>query len=135
MRNKSVVIFLAAILTLAATNNSSAQTFTRIKFAKGAVSKVVSGTLNGFNDRKIFKIKVRAGQTLSFEQVASENDQRPVTISLKDPSGEDATDMDASCNNRKAITPTIAGDYTLEVIECQKADEWNGGFRFRITVK
>jgi hypothetical protein len=43
--------------------------------------------------------------------------------------------MDASCNNRKSITPTISGDYTLKVFQCKKADEWNGGFRFKITVK
>src|SRR5690349_11000243 len=96
-----------------------AQTPTRIKFARGAVSATVTGKLKGYDDSKTYVIKVRAGQTLKTRQTG----KNYITISIKDPNGNDASDSDASCNNRKAVMPTIPGDYLLTVVQCQKADE------------
>jgi hypothetical protein len=44
-------------------------------------------------------------------------------------------DSDASCNNRREISPTVAGDYRIEVVECQKADRWRGRFYLRVSVR
>ena len=110
---------------------ASAQKATRITFAHGATSKVVSGTLNGYKDKRNFVIRVRAGQTLHTEQVGNHS----ITIFVADPSGTDTDDSDASCNNRREVTPTVAGDYQIQVVECMKADRWKGTFKFRITVK
>jgi hypothetical protein len=110
---------------------ANAQTPTRIKFKRGAVTSMVVGSLNGFSDRKVYVIKVGAGQTLSTRLTGSNN----ITISIQDPNGDDASDADASCNSRKIVKPTIAGDYILTVVECQKADEWKGQFKFEITVR
>ncbi|MFX5302173.1 hypothetical protein ABTD13_18150, partial [Acinetobacter baumannii] len=60
---------------------------------------------------------------------------RRISISLKDPDGRDAGDSDASCNARKEVTPTVAGDYRIEVIECRKAEPWRGRFTIRVTVR
>jgi hypothetical protein len=103
----------------------------RITFKKGATSAVVSGTLDGYKDKRRFVIRVRAGQTITTEQISG----KPISIWIKDPSGEEAGDMDMSCHNRREITPTVAGDYALEVVECQKADRWHGPFKFRIRVR
>ncbi len=120
----SVLIFAFATILLAA------QTPTRIKFARGAVSVNITGKLKGYRDGKKYVIKVRSGQTLRTQQTG----KNYITISIKDPNGDDVSDSDASCNNRKEVTPTLAGDYTLTVVECQKADAWRGTFRFRVTV-
>ena len=109
----------------------SAQTPTRIKFARGAVSANVTGRLTGYGDSKTYLIKVRAGQTLRTQQTG----KNYITIFIKDPNGDDASDSDASCNNRKEVKPTVLGDYLLTVVQCQKADEWRGTFRFRVTVR
>lgn len=93
----------------------------------------VSGTLNSYRSRRVYVIRVREGQTLKTEQVG--DSPRRITIFVKGPSGDDVGDSDASCNNRREISPTEAGDYTIEVVECQKADPWRGRFTFRVTVR
>lgn len=127
---------IAAIVTVAAVfllvESATAQKAIRIKFERGAVSAVVSGRLSGFKSKKVFVIRVRAGQTLRTEQIGSLHN---ITLFIEDPNGDDVTDADASCNNRKEVSPTIAGDYRLTVLECQKADPWRGTYRFRVTVR
>ena len=110
-----------------------AQTPTRIKFRHGAVRAHVSGNLNSFESKRTYLIKVRSGQTLRTEQIGRAS--RPITIFIKDPSGNGVGDSDASCNNRREISPTEAGNYTIEVVECPKADPWRGRFTFRVTVR
>lgn len=128
---KFLIVSLTIVCVFAFSEIANAQNAKRITFAKGATSTVVAGTLAGFDDVKTFVIRVRKGQKLDTVQQGTNN----ITISITDPNGQDASDADASCNNRKTVTPTIAGDYTLRVVQCQKADEWNGKFSFRITVR
>jgi len=110
-----------------------AQQTTRIKFRRGAIHADVSGTLNSFRSKRVFVIKVRDGQMLRTEQLGSAS--RRITIFVKDATGNEVGDADASCNDRKEVSPTVAGDYTIEVVECQKADPWRGRFTFRVTVR
>ena len=126
-----VFLFLILVGFLAVTESTDAQT--RIRFARGAVRANVSGVLNSYQSKRTYVIRVRAGQTLKTEQRGS--NQRPVTISIKDPNGNDVGDADASCNDRKELSPTVAGDYLIAVIECRKADPWRGSFTFRVTVR
>ena len=79
-------------------------------------------------------VKVLQGQTLKTEQVKGDAG-RSITVSIKNPSGKVVGDSDASCNNRQEIKATVAGDYTITVYECQKADAWRGRFRLKVTVK
>lgn len=122
--------YLSAVLVVCA---ATAITFgqTRIKFTRGAVTATASGRLTGFNTAKIYVIRVREGQTLRTKQISG----KPISIFITGPVGEEVGDMDASCHSNREITPTIAGDYTLRVVECQKADPWRGTFRFKITVR
>jgi hypothetical protein len=124
-----VIVGFAVAMNTAA----SAQSLVRIKFPRGATRANVSGTLSGYRSKRAYVIRVRAGQTLRTEQVS--RDSHPITIYIKDPFVRPVGDSDASCNNRREITPTIAGDYRIEVVECQKADPWRGRFRFEITVR
>jgi hypothetical protein len=128
MRNKLPIALLLICIALA---NIHAQT--RIRFARGAVRANVSGTLNGFHSKRTYVIRVRSGQTLRTQQLGGSG--RPITIAIKDSDGNYVGDSDASCNNRKEISPTYAGEYTIEVVECQKADPWRGRFTFRVTVR
>lgn len=131
MKHRILVPVVAILLLFSSA--SLAQSQTRIKFRRGAVGVSLSGTLNSFRGKRSFLIRVRAGQTLKTEQIGSGT--RPVTIFVKDPNGNEVGDSDASCNNRREISPTEVGDYTIEVVECQKADPWRGRFTFRVTVR
>lgn len=124
---------LVCLLLLITFSTALAQTAARIKFRPGAIRADLSGSLNGFKSKRVYLIKVRSGQTLRTEQIGGSS--RPVTIYIKDPNGNDVGDSDASCNNRREISPTEAGDYVIEVVECRKADPWRGRFTFRVTVR
>ena len=131
MRNVILSLSLLFLFTVAA-QAVLGQRVTRIKFARGAAKVTVSGSLSGYHGKRVYVIRVRSGQTLSTGQVGDRHD---ITIYIKDPNGEDVGDSDASCNNRREISPTVAGDYRITVVECQKADAWRGSFRFRVTVR
>ena len=104
----------------------------RIKFQRGSVSSEVTGTLNSYGNVRTYLIRVRKGQTIRTEQISGSS----ISITITDPNGTDVEgDSDASCNNRRKISPTVAGDYYIEVVECRKADEWRGRFTFRVTVR
>lgn len=123
-------IALLASFVLAFSIAASAQT--RVTFARGATSKVVSGQLNGPRSERKYLIRVRAGQTLRVEQTATSN---AVTIYIEDPSGEDVSDMEANCNSRKRVSPTVRGDYVITVVQCTKVDRWRGKFSVRFSVR
>lgn len=106
-----------------------AQTAKRITFKKGATKAVVTGSLTGFKDKETYVLRVRAGQTLIVDS------NRSITLAVIDPSGEDVMDRDASCNGRAEIAPTVAGDYKIIVVECQKADPWRGSYKLNVSVK
>jgi len=131
VRSKSLLI--AAVIAMLLSSNALAQQTTRIKFRRGAIHADVSGTLNSFRSKRVFVIKVRNGQTLRTEQLGGGS--RRITIFVRDATGIEVGDADASCNDRKEVSPTVAGDYTIEVVECQKADPWRGRFTFRVTVR
>jgi hypothetical protein len=80
-------------------------------------------------------MELRAGQTLKTEQIRDENSLHYVTVEITDPSGKAVGDSDASCNSRKEIKPTVAGDYKIKVIECKKADPWNGDFQIKVSAQ
>lgn len=111
----------------------AAPTAERIKFAKGASSATVTGKLGSFEDEKNYVIAVGKGQSMTVEQVKPGN--KRVTLAITAPGGEDASDADLSCNNSKKVSPTVAGDYTIDIRECMKADEWKGSYTLKVTVK
>jgi len=105
----------------------------RVKFPRGATHVDLTGSLKGYRDGKTFILRVRPGQTISTEQISQ---YRPVTVWVTTPAGGPYDeDMDMSCHNRRKITPTVAGDYRLEIKECEKADRWRGTFRVRVAVR
>jgi hypothetical protein len=120
----ALVLFLSAV-------SIPAQRPIRVNFARGAYCKNVSGTLTSYRSSRTYLVRVRSGQTLKTESIGS----RYITIYITDPNGEPVGDSDASCNDRREITPTVAGDYRIKVVECQKADPWRGTFRFRVSVR
>ena len=107
----------------------------KIEFSEGATSAAVAGTLNNYKDSKEFSISVKQGQTLRTEQIKDDNSLKYVTVAISDPNGEFVGDSDASCNNRKEVKPTVAGDYHIKVTECMKADEWSGEFKLKVSAE
>ena len=108
---------------------------TRVKFAKGATTAIVVGRLRNFKDRAAFVIRVKKGQTLEVNQLGGGKNTGLVYLNISNPAGEDASDGEANCNNRKRIENTAVGDYRIDVTECGKADAWRGAFRLKFTVK
>lgn len=133
---KQQFLILFAFVLLAFPVSSYGQKTTRIKFARGATKAVAAGRLNGYRSKSVvFVVRVRARQTLRVEQLILSKSTHYITFSITDPSGKDATDSEANCNNRKKIENTSAGDYRIEVAECAKADEWRGSFKIKFTVR
>jgi len=132
MKGKFVILIAFALLVLGFTNISAQE---RITFKRGAKQAVVTGYLKNYRGKKVFVIRVRRGQTLRTEQLNRNSTGGPVTVAIKAPNGEYVGDSDASCNNRKEISPTVAGDYRIIVVECMKADPWRGNFRLKIRVE
>lgn len=130
MKRKIQILSLIAaafVMSLAV----SAQT--RVNFAPGATSKVMTGRMYSFKSERVYLIRVKRGQTMWIEQVGGGS--HTITISeILDPNGNDVNDMDASCNNRKKVAPTKRGDYRVTVRECQKVDPWRGRYRLRFKV-
>lgn len=129
----STLFLLALTQHFALAQKSAAAT--RVKFARGATTSIVSGRLRGFKDRTTFVIRVKKGQTLTVNQLNGRNSRGSVYLGILSPSGEDASDGEANCNNNKRVEDTIAGDYRIDVTECRKADAWRGTFRLKFTVK
>ena len=123
---------VATFLLIAATFAFSQ---TRITFKRGTKQTIATGNLYSYKSRKVFVIRVRRGQTLRTEQEKSDASNHYITVSIIAPNGEDVSDSDASCNNVKEVSPTRAGDYRIEVVECQKADAWRGKFKLKVRVE
>lgn len=132
---KSFLCLIAAIILFVSTASGAATRPIRVKFKKGATTATVSGSLRNYKDSKEYVIRVREGQTMTIEQARGASSLHYVTLGITDPNGEDATDMEANCNNNKTIENTRAGDYKIRVAECGKADEWRGAYKLKITVK
>ena len=126
-------VFLISLIAFAIgifAGSSSAQT--RINFARGATSAVVSGTLKGYKDHKTYVIRVRKGQSLSTESIGKNH----ITIIVKAPPGSHfEQDMAADCHDQNDVSPTVSGEYRLTVTECLKADAYRGRFSFRVHVR
>ncbi len=133
MRKKLLILSVFVLLAFGATNLfAQAQ---RITFKRGAKQAIVTGNLYSSKSKKVFVIRVLRGQTLTTGQIISGSSLHYITVSITAPNGEDVGDSDASCNDRREITPTEAGDYRIEVVECQKAEEWRGSFRLKVRVQ
>ena len=122
----TVILAVVAFFATAAFSQT-----TRIKFKKGATSATVTGTMKSYKSTRTYIIRVREGQTLNTENVGSHS----ITLGIEGPPGSGyEQDMAADCHSTNEITPTAAGDYTITVTECQKADAWKGTFKMKITV-
>jgi hypothetical protein len=97
-----------------------------------ATKPTLTGTLKGFQSQQVHVISVAAGKTLSVKQIGAKNE---VTLSISNPSGTNVSDLDASCNNHLSVSPTVAGNYKVTVVECRKANSWNGSYTLNVSVK
>ncbi len=129
MKTFTRVVLVLGIFTVLSTVALGQKT--RIKFAPGKTSAVVTGTLNGYKSKRIYVIHVRAGQKMTTENVGSHY----ITLAIEGPPGSNyEQDMAADCHSTNEIDPTAAGDYTITVTECLKADRWKGTFKLKVAV-
>ena len=128
---KKLILIAFAIATLSICSAAISAQVTRINFARGATSKVVTGTLNDWKSHRTYVIRVKKGQTLTTEAV-----KNFITIGVEAPAGSTyEQDMAADCHDKNDVSPTARGDYRITVTECKKAVRWRGTFKFRVTVQ
>lgn len=123
---KKAIFFLFILILY---NYVLAYPIKRIKFPKGQTRVNVKGYLDSYKDSQTYLLRVLKGQSL---MITSE--QR-ITLTVLSPDGKDVMDRDLSCNSRAEISPTVAGDYKIIVVECQKADSWKGDFNLTVIVQ
>lgn len=126
---KKIIASILVLIVFGMQSAVFAKPVKRIYFKKGATKAVVTGTMNGFKSKDTYVLRVREGQTLKVDS------NRSVTLAVVDPAGEDVMDRDLSCNGRAEISPTVAGDYKIIVVECMKADPWRGSYKLNVSVK
>jgi len=128
---KKLILIAFAFVVLSVCSIAASAQVTRIHFAHGQTSKVITGTLKGYKSHRTYVIFVKKGQTLTTEAV-----KNSITIGVEAPPGSTyEQDMAADCHDRNEVNPTAKGDYKITVTECLKADAWRGTFKFRVTVK
>lgn len=133
---KQQFLILLTLVLLLIPMSSNGQKTTRIKFAIGATDAVATGRLSGYKSKSVvFVVRVKAGQMLRVEQSILFKSTHYITFRITNPSGKNAIDSEANCNNRKKIENTSAGDYRIEVAECAKANEWRGSFKIKFSVR
>src|SRR4051794_15843262 len=104
---KTVLIASIAIAIGLFAGAGSAQA-TRINFARGARSAVVTGSLSGYRDHKTYLIHVKKGQKMTTESIASHH----ITLDITAPPGSTyEPDLAADCHDRHTVQPTAKGDY------------------------
>ena len=118
------LIFISAFFAAAAFGQKAQ----RIAFKRGATKVVVSGRLNNYKSEVDYIIRLRAGQRLN----VSGGGNHYVTVGVLDPTGADVMDYAADCHSNAEVSPTIAGDYKISVVECRKADAWRGTYKLTI---
>lgn len=120
----------ALIATFCLISTAQSQAAERIKFARNAVSKTVTGTLSGFNSQRVYIIGLQAGQRFDVQPVSG---RHPITVSVIDPNGESIDDWGADCHSHHSSTTEYTGDYKIYVTECKKADPWKGTFTINVS--
>jgi len=128
---KKLILIAFTFVVLSVCSVAASAQVTRIHFAPGATSKVVTGTLSGWKSHRTYVIHVKKGQTLTTESV-----KNSITIGVDAPPGSTyEQDMAADCHDKNEVTPTARGDYKITVTECRKADPWRGTFKFKVSVE
>ena len=127
MMYKTLSIALISVFCLLSTQIQAAE---RIKFARNAVSKTVTGRLSGYNSQRVYIIGLQAGQRFDIQPVSN---RRPITISVVDPYGDSVDDWGANCHSHHSSTTEYTGDYKIYVTECEKADPWKGTFTLNVS--
>src|SRR5438552_6256705 len=99
---KKLILIAFAFATLSICSVAASAQVTRITFAHGQTSKVVTGTLRGYKSHRTYVIFVKKGQTLTTEQVKNQ-----ITIGVEAPPGSTyEQDMAADCHDRNDVNPT-----------------------------
>ncbi len=107
---KTVLLSMAFVAgLLIATAESSAQTVKRVRFANGASSATVKGTIRGLGYID-YLVNIRAGQVLTLKLSGS----RSAELVIFDPDGENVPD---AAGIREMVSQIdVGGDYKVRVL-------------------
>ena len=103
-------LVVAIVFVMIAATSAFSQVPKRIQLARGAASSVVLGTLNGYNDKRTFVIKLRRGQTLTTESAGDNH----ITVDIKPPRGARyEADLAADCHDRHRVPRSAPADGSI----------------------
>jgi len=130
MMKRCLIISAVFAAMLMAAGSTSEQT--RVRFKKGATSAVLTGKLSNYKQKRVFLVRVRGDQMMSITSIG----HHAVSVWVEGPPGSGyEQDLAADCHGNSAFGPTVKGDYKITVQECQKADQWRGTFKVKVTVR
>lgn len=130
---RAATLFVCLVL-IASQSVLAAEKTQRVRFKQGETKRRVTGRLNGWNDRAVFVIRVRAGQTMRLS-AEGKCDACYAYINVDSPrNANDNFDRDM-CGCMAEVTNTAAGDYRITISENRKGDVWKGEFTLDIEVK
>ena len=122
--------FFALLVLLVVVNTVSAAPVYRIRFARGAVSATVGGTLYGQHSKRHYILRVRAGQRMKVHVTSIQLTNPQIDVIF--PNGEH---MDRDMQGTQFETDsTQAGDYRIVVYEGLKGDPGRGKFKLWVEV-
>src|SRR5437763_14221685 len=128
MALRRLLSFSTATLTiLIAVSTITAQTPTRINFARGATRATARGYLRGVRDEVFFVMRAQANQHMRVE-ISGRGATRGVVIfpSGKQDGGPGGVVFDDKIDE--------TGDYRIRVTESSMADAWRGRFVLKIEI-
>ncbi|MEO6391558.1 MAG: hypothetical protein ABIP75_06875, partial [Pyrinomonadaceae bacterium] len=124
MRHSIARQLCALLLLLVVVNTASAASVHRIRFARGAVSATVWGTLYGQHSIRHYILQVRAGQNMKVHVTSTQLTNPQIDVIY--PNGEH---MDRDMQGTQFNTDsTQAGNYRIDVYEGMKGDPGRGKF-------
>ncbi len=127
---KALGVLLAATwLTAAAEPSAAADRTVTVKFAPGAISKTVSGTIKG-DDGVNYRLGASAGQVM---QVLFSPSNRSCYFNVLPPAGSEAVFNGSVSGNEFGSNLTQSGNYTVQVYLMRNAARRNETCKYSIT--
>ena len=123
--------FLTAALLLAAGSAAAADRVETVRFARGADSAELRGTVRGY-DVVEYRIDARAGQAI---EAALRREHGPAYFSVWAPGSEEAMFFGPSAGNRFAATLPADGEYRLRVFMMRSAARRGERADYRLTLR
>jgi hypothetical protein len=130
MKYKTGISALVVVFTMTASATAADRVET-VRFARGATSATVKGTIRGYDGIK-YLVNASKGQVMS---VLFNPGNRFCYMNVFAPGTETAAFMGSTSGNEYALNPTASGDYAIQVYLMRNAARRNETCRYGVTIE